>query len=230
MVSSKTTTQMIANATEQFQRCKNNPNSPVKHFSLLDAFVGPEVARDIKGVGFNKKITDFSIAEHAEFDFIYDFALELVKDETDEDKERILRVLPLIISDKFRVLKAKFDLNAICEHFNKPYKSLTSSEIREVAKIELGNYYENVYNKIKSDWDLVSQAFMHSFFDKEGNKIPFDLINDYGSDLANEDIKLLASIATNLDTLGTELKFIPSLFNPSDDFRRLNRVVSEFKN
>jgi hypothetical protein len=32
MVSSKTTTQMIANCIEQIQRCKRNPDSPIKHF------------------------------------------------------------------------------------------------------------------------------------------------------------------------------------------------------
>lgn len=210
MISSKTTTQMIANCIEQIQRCKRNPNSPIKHFQLLDAFVGPEIARDIKGIGFNKKITDLSATEQAEFDFIYDYALEVTKTLDDIDKDVTMRVLPLIISDKLRILKTKFDLNAICPQFNKPYKQLNSKEIREVAKFELGNYYEEMFNNISKDWNTINNIIIQS------RKI----LNDYGT-IQNSDLNLLISLYSK--------NTLEYLFDFNNNFRNLNSIIKELK-
>lgn len=208
LVNSRTTQQLAASASEQIQRSLNNPNSAVHELKSLKAYRGVEYARDLSGRGFNKKITEFSPAEHMAFDFIYDFATKYINADP-KSKDKLVRILPLVISDKTRILKALIDLDEICPLYNKPYRELSSNQLYEVAKEEFGNFYQHVYNQIENDWTILG-TYASSI----------TTLNNYGSDEANNDVQFFIQAAKDLG----------NIFNIKQGFSNINAAIKEFKN
>lgn len=207
LVNSRTTQQLAASASEQIQRSINNPNSAVRELKSLKAYRGVEYARDLSGRGFNKKVTEFSPAEHMAFDFIYDFATKYV-DTDPKSKDKLIRILPLVISDKTRILKALIDLDEICPLYNKPYRELSTDQLYEVAKEEFSNFYQHVYNQIENDWTVLGS---YAFSITE--------LNNYGSAEANDDIQFFIQAAKDLG----------NIFNIRQGFSNINSAIKEFK-
>jgi hypothetical protein len=98
---------LASKATQQWHRdAKQLGNDyACKDFSLHDIYKGFEIARDVKQNLDSKKVIEFSPAENFAFGFISDYATPM------NDTDKTIRVLPLIISDKERILKIKLDLN-----------------------------------------------------------------------------------------------------------------------
>lgn len=209
LVNSRTTQQLAASAAEQIQRSLESPNSAVRSLKTLQTtYKGVEYARDLAGIGFNKKVTEFSPAERMAFDFIYDFAVNYVNPKDGE--ENIIRILPLVISDKTRILKSLANISAICPQFNKPYNKLSLNELQEVIKSELGDFYEHTYNQIKQDWESISLMALQIS----------GLLNYYGSEQANNDVLDLINIAKAENLV---------LFNISEGFSNINNVIDQFR-
>jgi hypothetical protein len=87
---------------------------------------------------------------------------------------------------------------------------LNSKEIREVAKFELGNYYEEMFNNISKDWDTINNTIIQS------RKI----LNDYGT-IQNSDLNLLISLYSK--------NTLEYLFDFNNNFRNLNSIIKELK-
>lgn len=148
--------QVATKPTSQWAR-SNKQNEALKAFSLNRVYRGQEFARDFKGPSGNKKATEFSEAENFIGTFMYDYLSRLYgKDET----AAIVKLLPSVISDKSRIPKTLFDLNAESTIENdegeyKKYKDLNTDEWKSLTKTELGNYYQSIYEDASSKFETI---------------------------------------------------------------------------
>jgi len=72
----------------------------------------------------------------------------------------VVKFMPSVISDKSRILKAKFNFNSTIEinGETKYLKDLSMEEIQQVTKKELGDYYQAIYNHASYVFETLSTA------------------------------------------------------------------------
>jgi hypothetical protein len=167
MINQMTTSQQVCKANEQHLRHKMElgEDYACKGFEELDAITGFEIARDVKKGQENQKVTEFTPAENFAYNFVCDF-VDAFNGDRRYDKG-IVRILPMVVSDKVRVIKLKFDttketdIPVDLENEDGPtkrvsYANMTPEEINWVAKKRLGDFYEFMYNRINSQWETLS--------------------------------------------------------------------------
>lgn len=135
-------------------RNKNAVSAITSKWTINDAFIGQEFARDYTGPNGNKSAVDFTKKENFVASFVYDYMSNLYGNDV------VVKFMPSVISDKSRILKAKFNFNSTIEinGETKYLKDLSMEEIQQVTKKELGDYYQAIYNHASYVFETLSTA------------------------------------------------------------------------
>lgn len=137
-------------------------------FTMKDAYVGQEFARDYTGSNGTKSAVDFTKRENFLASFVYDYMSNLY------GESAVVKFMPSVISDKSRILKAKFDFNKQVEinGQNKFIKDLTTEELQQLTQKELGAYYGAIYNHASRVFNTLGSAMWLNYgiqFDYDNN-------------------------------------------------------------
>lgn len=159
---------LLSKVGEIWENHTKSEDSPSKDFSIFSMFEGFELIRDFSGMGENKQGKSFTQAELAIASIIYDMYGDL--EEIEENGKStpkangILRVMGPVISDKSNLPKLKFKWDAVLpgkywKEPNKPLKlrDLTNEDLKNIIYIEFGQYYNNVYNNIVNQYNIINK-------------------------------------------------------------------------
>lgn len=159
---------LLSKVGEIWENHTKSNKSPSKNFSIFSLFEGFELIRDFSGRGENKQGKAFTQAELAIASIIYDMYGDL--EEVDENgklspkSKGILRVMGPVVSDKANLpkLKFKWDSRLPQKYWKEPNKplrlrDLTNDDLRKIIYIEFGEYYQNVYDNIKNQYDIINK-------------------------------------------------------------------------
>jgi hypothetical protein len=193
-------------------------------------FKGVLKSEEIKGIYGNKKQVKFTTAEALMSSFLHNFVLgHCRKDDLPANSELgdgIVGLLPSVNSDKTTVSIAKFDLKALVRPgSNITYEMLKNPEIMELIREEIGNFYNTMYDNVKSDFNRLGDlhgvninpddgfAELNLYVDLERNKgniitaseVLFNWTNEYNSKHPGNPIRLIDQIHYIVD--GNYIKF-----------------------
>lgn len=155
-ISEATLSQLASKVNEQLNGLRD---SVISKFEIMSphTFRGIQFTREYKGPNnTSKKAIKFSEAEHFLSSFLYDFVAPM-----SGKGNKIISVLPSVISDKSKIIKAMINLNAMVgnrEFFGDiTYESLSTDQIKDLAVVSLGQYYLNIFNNVQSNYNKLNE-------------------------------------------------------------------------
>ena len=185
--------------------------------SLFGSYDSVDFARDTKTLDSNKRTSEFTEAEHFAYSFVGDYLSPMYAIQNDKIPP-IIRILPLIISDKTRLLHVRINLNGQAKvpdgnggYIIKTWKEATFDDIKAIAKNELGGYYQKMYNELGRRFSVLSAQI----------KVPGEQevsLNTFGNKTATNDVNYLLK---NLQGKG---------FDFISGFTAINEVLNNFRN
>lgn len=155
--------------------------SASRHFSLLnnpDLFEGYYASHEYYNPGNkSKKVTDFTVAELVYNSVVQQFAPALYNDESDDFKfvnDGYAMFLASVNSDKNMIGYIRTDIRTkmpIYDNFGnktgeKKYIDFTNQNHQNLIAYEFGKFYENMYLKIKDDFDAINNYISRTFKNK----------------------------------------------------------------
>ena len=233
----------------------NGQNPAAANFSIITnskLFKGVLKSEEIKGIYGNKKQVKFTTAEALMSSFLHNFVLgHCRKDDLPANSELgdgIVGLLPSVNSDKTTVSIAKFDLKALVRPgSNITYEMLDNPAIMELIREEIGNFYNVMYDNVKSDFKRLGDlhgininpddgfAELNLYVDLERSKgnnvtaseVLFDWTNEYNSKHPGNPIRLIDQIHYIVD--GNYIKFNNTISTLKNRFSSSEATQEFFK-
>ena len=123
-------------------------------------FKGMLKSEEIKGLYGNKKQVKFTTAEAVMSSFLHNFVLghcdRTITGKHSKFGGNVVGLLPSVNSDKTTVSIARFDLNSFVRDTQTRYSDLDAAGIREEIRIQIGAFYDTMYNNVASDFAILS--------------------------------------------------------------------------
>lgn len=188
-------------------------DSASRHFLLWNSpiYKGCQFTREFAGREESVGITKFNVKEHLTSQLVYDFIGGFI------DRKRgkqYASIMPSVLSDKSRILKLMLDMDADCPYFQdekgnpKAYRNLSATEWQELASIELGTYYLNIWEQTLSTFDK-----LNSWQQTHAMEVPV-----FGED--GKVVKVDGKIKTTQRIVNVDVR---------DNFQDLNAYLAEWK-
>lgn len=192
------------------ERNPNTVSNVTSSWVINEAFIGQEFARDYTGPNGNKSAVDFTKKENFVASFVYDYMSNIYGDDV------AVKFMPSVISDKSRILKAKFNFNSVVKinGETKFLKDLSIEEIQQLTTKELGDYYQAIYNHASGVFNTLSLAI---------NQL-YGITLDYNNNFQNFNSWLDARFNGNSSE---KTKFIKSVLH--DVIQVVQKTNPEFK-
>ena len=161
-LSSQTLSRLLGSLTSQWEYIMKDANNAASHFSLFmpGLYKGHFTAKELKSPSGNKPLTQFTVAEFAQSNFLYDFVGGLLNIEGKTTiGNGVVALLPSVNSDKTTIGRILLDLNKKVKinGVEKPFKDLTEDELYEVARTELYTAYKKNFDKVRNDFSKLGQ-------------------------------------------------------------------------
>ena len=195
-------------------------NHAVRRFIVNRLYRGQEFARDFKSSnGTVKKATAMSESEHFIANFIYDYMNQMYDETGELTGAKTIKVMPTVISDKSRIMKTLFDLSEYAYNYRDaegkpiPYYKLTTEQWQEIARRQLGDYYEATYDQAKTTFQEYYNNHLTALIGGTLEKItpltePLTIFKNYVLD------KKISFYGLNIDT----------------NFREFNEIINNIAN
>ena len=212
------TSMLSTKVEQQIIQQNKKPGSASRHFTLWNGlYRGTQFTREFAGSS-STRATQFNVKEHTMASLIYDFLTAYTS-----EGSKNCSVMPSILSDKSRILKVLFDLNAESPFINeeaseyttiyKRFRDLTADEWKMLISQELGTYYFKILQNTMSVYDELQKSATLSFpyleTQSDGRRVgqiyTTDIVLDYWNDFAEfnkkvgEISKFLSNKGYNLD-------------------------------
>ena len=183
--SNQTLSRLLGSLTSQWELQERQKDSISNSFQLLTTpglLEGIYTAKEFYNPSDKSKATTaMNVNEMAYSQVVYDFIGGLME-RTDNNVvgNGHIMILPSVNSDKGTIGRLKIDLNTpvYLDGIQKPLKDFTSSELERLISQEFGEFYENMYYKVVSDWAALEGYLVHIGYPVKG-LLASDFINGF---------------------------------------------------
>lgn len=183
--SNQTLSRLLGSLTSQWELQERQKDSISHSFQLLTTpglLEGIYTAKEFYNPSDKSKATTaMNVNEMAYSQVVYDFIGGLMeRSDTNVVGNGHIMILPSVNSDKGTIGRLKIDLNTpvYLDGIQKPLKDFTSSELERLISQEFGEFYENMYYKIVSDWATLEDYMVHIGYPVKG-LLASDFINGF---------------------------------------------------
>ena len=183
--SNQTLSRLLGSLTSQWELQERQKDSISHSFQLLTTpglLEGIYTAKEFYNPSDKSKATTaMNVNEMAYSQVVYDFIGGLMeRSDTNVVGNGHIMILPSVNSDKGTIGRLKIDLNTpvYLDGVQKPLKDFTSPELERLISQEFGEFYENMYYKIVSDWATLEDYMVHIGYPVKG-LLASDFINGF---------------------------------------------------
>lgn len=183
--SNQTLSRLLGSLTSQWELQERQKDSISHSFQLLTTpglLEGIYTAKEFYNPSDKSKATTaMNVNEMAYSQVVYDFIGGLMeRSDTNVIGNGHIMILPSVNSDKGTIGRLKIDLNTpvYLDGIQKPLKDFTSSELERLISLEFGEFYENMYYKVVSDWAALEDYMVHIGYPVKG-LLASDFINGF---------------------------------------------------
>ena len=218
--SNQTLSRLLGSLTSQWELQERQKDSISHSFQLLTTpglLEGIYTAKEFYNPSDKSKATTaMNVNEMAYSQVVYDFIGGLMeRSDTNVVGNGHIMILPSVNSDKGTIGRLKIDLNTpvYLDGVQKPLKDFTSPELERLISQEFGEFYENMYYKIVSDWATLEDYMVHIGYPVKG-LLASDFINGF---------KNFNQIFPSLNTgFNTPVEFVKSIILDHNSMFRLH--------
>lgn len=183
--SNQTLSRLLGSLTSQWELQERQKDSISHSFQLLTTpglLEGIYTAKEFYNPSDKSKATTaMNVNEMAYSQVVYDFIGGLMeRSDNNVVGNGHIMILPSVNSDKGTIGRLKIDLNTpvYLDGVQKPLKDFTSPELERLISQEFGEFYENMYYKIVSDWATLEDYMVHIGYPVKG-LLASDFINGF---------------------------------------------------
>lgn len=183
--SNQTLSRLLGSLTSQWELQERQKDSISNSFQLLTTpglLEGIYTAKEFYNPSDrSKSTTAMNVNEMAYSQVVYDFIGGLMeRSDNNVVGNGHIMILPSVNSDKGTIGRLKIDLNTpvYLDGIQKPLKDFTSSELKRLISQEFGEFYENMYYKVISDWATLEDYMVHIGYPVKG-LLASDFINGF---------------------------------------------------
>ena len=183
--SNQTLSRLLGSLTSQWELQERQKDSISHSFQLLTTpglLEGIYTAKEFYNPSNKSKATTaMNVNEMAYSQVVYDFIGGLMeRSDNNVVGNGHIMILPSVNSDKGTIGRLKINLNTpvYLDGVQKPLKDFTSPELERLISQEFGEFYENMYYKIVSDWATLEDYMVHIGYPVKG-LLASDFINGF---------------------------------------------------
>ncbi len=183
--SNQTLSRLLGSLTSQWELQERQKDSISHSFQLLTTpglLEGIYTAKEFYNPSDrSKSTTAMNVNEMAYSQVVYDFIGGLMeRSDTNVVGNGHIMILPSVNSDKGTIGRLRVNLNTpiYLDGVQKPLKDFTSSELERLISQEFGQFYENMYYKVVSDWTTLEDYMVRSGYPVKG-LLASDFINGF---------------------------------------------------
>lgn len=183
--SNQTLSRLLGSLTSQWELQERQEDSISHSFQLLTTpglLEGIYTAKEFYNPSDKSKATTaMNVNEMAYSQVVYDFIGGLMeRSDNNVVGNGHIMILPSVNSDKGTIGRLKINLNTpvYLDGVQKPLKDFTSPELERLISQEFGEFYENMYYKIVSDWATLEDYMVHIGYPVKG-LLASDFINGF---------------------------------------------------
>ena len=183
--SNQTLSRLLGSLTSQWELQERQKDSISHSFQLLTTpglLEGIYTAKEFYNPSDKSKATTaMNVNEMAYSQVVYDFIGGIMeRSDNNVVGNGHIMILPSVNSDKGTIGRLKIDLNTpvYLDGVQKPLKDFTSPELERLISQEFGEFYENMYYKIVSDWATLEDYMVHIGYPVKG-LLASDFINGF---------------------------------------------------
>ncbi len=183
--SNQTLSRLLGSLTSQWELQERQKDSISHSFQLLTTpglLEGIYTAKEFYNPSDKSKATTaMNVNEMAYSQVVYDFIGGLMeRSDNNVVGNGHIMILPSVNSDKGTIGRLKIDLNTpvYLDGIQKPLKDFTSTELERLISQEFGEFYEEMYYKVVSDWATLEDYMVHLGYPVKGLLAP-DFINGF---------------------------------------------------
>lgn len=183
--SNQTLSRLLGSLTSQWELQERQKDSISNSFQLLTTpglLEGIYTAKEFYNPSDKSKATTaMNVNEMAYSQVVYDFIGGLMeRSDNNVVGNGHIMILPSVNSDKGTIGRLKIDLNTpvYLDGIQKPLKDFTSQELERLISQEFGEFYEEMYYKIVSDWTTLEDYMVHLGYPVKG-LLASDFINGF---------------------------------------------------
>lgn len=183
--SNQTLSRLLGSLTSQWELQERQKDSISHSFQLLTTpglLEGIYTAKEFYNPSDKSKATTaMNVNEMAYSQVVYDFIGGLMeRSDNNVVGNGHIMILPSVNSDKGTIGRLKIDLNTpvYLDGVQKPLKDFTSPELERLISQEFGEFYENMYYKVVSDWATLEDYMVHIGYPVKG-LLASDFINGF---------------------------------------------------
>ena len=183
--SNQTLSRLLGSLTSQWELQERQKDSISNSFQLLTTpglLEGIYTAKEFYNPSDrSKSTTAMNVNEMAYSQVVYDFIGGLMeRSDNNVVGNGHIMILPSVNSDKGTIGRLKIDLNTpvYLDGVQKPLKDFTSFELERLISLEFGEFYENMYYKVVSDWATLEDYMVHIGYPVKG-LLASDFINGF---------------------------------------------------
>lgn len=183
--SNQTLSRLLGSLTSQWELQERQKDSISNSFQLLTTpglLEGIYTAKEFYNPSDrSKSTTAMNVNEMAYSQVVYDFIGGLMeRSDNNVVGNGHIMILPSVNSDKGTIGRLKIDMNTpvYLDGIQKPLKDFTSSELERLISQEFGEFYENMYYKVVSDWATLEDYMVHLGYPVKG-LLASDFINGF---------------------------------------------------
>lgn len=183
--SNQTLSRLLGSLTSQWELQERQKDSISNSFQLLTTpglLEGIYTAKEFYNPSDrSKSTTAMNVNEMAYSQVVYDFIGGLMeRSDNNVVGNGHIMILPSVNSDKGTIGRLKINLNTpvYLDGIQKPLKDFTSSELERLISQEFGEFYENMYYKVVSDWATLEDYMVHIGYPVKG-LLASDFINGF---------------------------------------------------
>ena len=183
--SNQTLSRLLGSLTSQWELQERQKDSISNSFQLLTTpglLEGIYTAKEFYNPSDKSKATTaMNVNEMAYSQVVYDFIGGLMeRSDNNVVGNGHIMILPSVNSDKGTIGRLKIDLNTpvYLDGIQKPLKDFTFSELERLISQEFGEFYENMYYKVVSDWATLEDYMVHLKYPVKG-LLASDFINGF---------------------------------------------------
>ena len=183
--SNQTLSRLLGSLTSQWELQERQKDSISHSFQLLTTpglLEGIYTAKEFYNPSDKSKATTaMNVNEMAYSQVVYDFIGGLMeRSDNNVVGNGHIMILPSVNSDKGTIGRLKIDLNTpvYLDGIQKPLKDFTSTELERLISQEFGEFYEEMYYKVVSDWATLEDYMIHLGYPVKG-LLASDFINGF---------------------------------------------------
>lgn len=183
--SNQTLSRLLGSLTSQWELQERQKDSISHSFQLLTTpglLEGIYTAKEFYNPSDKSKATTaMNVNEMAYSQVVYDFIGGLMeRSDNNVVGNGHIMILPSVNSDKGTIGRLKIDLNTpvYIDGIQKPLKDFTSTELERLISQEFGEFYEEMYYKVVSDWATLEDYMIHLGYPVKG-LLASDFINGF---------------------------------------------------